>query len=367
MDALTQDVRYSLRSLSRQPGFVAAVVLSLALGLGVNTAIFSALNALLWRPLALRDLDRTVIVFHATSESPDRGMSYPAYQHYRSRTDTFSTVMAFSGARPLILTDGDRREQIYGELVTPGFFSMSHVDVRLGRGFDPDADRTLVPQFVVVLSHEFWQRRFASDAGVVGKTVRVNGRPFTVVGVGRQGFTGLDPEVSADVWIPLTTWAHLVGEPARLTSDEHWLTMAAQLASGVTVEQARLAMAAAGQAEPSPAGQQTRVRPARQRIAEPTTDILAVGAGALAVGLLVLSLAGTNVTNLLMARAAARQKEMSVRLTLGSGRVRLVRLWLTESVLLTAAAGAVGLVVAMWLLDLVVAFSPPAQIGEAAA
>jgi predicted permease len=367
MGPLIQDVRYSLRSLSRQPGFVVAVVLSLALGIGVNTAIFSALNALLWRPLALRDLDRTVIVFHATPNDPDQGTSYPAYQHYRARTDIFSKVMAFSGARPLILTDGDRRDQIYGELVTPGFFSMSDIDVRLGRGFEPDADRTLAPQFVVVLSHAFWLRRFSSDAGVVGKAVVVNGYSFTVVGVGRPGFTGLDPEVSADVWMPLTTWAHLVGEPVRLTSAEHWLTTAAQLAPGVTVEQARLAMAAAGQAEPSPAGQQTRVRPARQRFAETMTEILALGAGAFSVGLLVLTLACANVTNLLMARAAARQKEMSVRLTLGSGRLRLVRLWLTESGLLCAVAGGLGLIVAMWLLDLVVAFRPPTRIGDAEA
>ena len=367
MGALTQDVRYSLRSLSRQPGFVVAVVLSLALGVGVNTAIFSALNALLWRPLALRDLDRTVIVFHATRDNPDRGMSYPAYQRARARADMFSKVMAFSGARPLILADGDRRDQIYSELVTPDFFSMSDIDVRLGRGFEPAADRTPAPQFVVVLSHAFWLRRFSSDAGVVGRTVVINGKPFTVVGVGRPGFTGLDAEVSADVWIPLTTWAHLVGEPARLTSDEHWLTTAAQLAPGVTVEQARLAMAASGQAEPSPAGQETRVRPARQRLAGVMADILALGAGAFAVGLLVLTLACTNVTNLLMARAAARQKEMSVRLTLGSGRLRLVRLWLTETGLLCAAAGGLGLIGAIWLLDLVVAFRPPTQIGEAEA
>jgi predicted permease len=363
-----QDFRYSLRSLSRQPGFVAAVVLSLALGIGVNTAIFSALNALLWRPLALRDLDRTVVVFHADASHSDRGTSYRAYQHYRARTDMFSKVMAFSGSRPMILSDGDRRDQIYAELVTPDYFSMSEIDVPLGRGFDSEADRTLAPQFVVVLSHAFWQRRFASDPGVVGKTVMLNSRPFAVIGVGRQGFTGFDVEVSADAWIPLTTWAQIVGEPGRLTGDEHWLTTVAQLAPGVTTEQARQAMVAASQSLPgSPPGQQTRIRPARQRFAELPTEVLALGAGAFAVGLLVLTLACTNVTNLLMARAAARQKEMSVRLTLGSGRLRLIRLWLTETVLLCAAAGALGLVLATWLLDLVVAFRPPTAIGESQA
>jgi predicted permease len=362
---VTQDIRYSLRSLSRQPGFVVAVVLSLALGIGVNTAIFSALNALLWRPLAMRDLDRTVFVFHADADHPDRGTSYPAYQHYRARTDTFSKVMAISGARPLILSDGDRRDQIYAELVTPDYFSMSEIAVALGRGFDAEADRTLAPQFVVVLSHAFWQRRFASDPGIVGKTVMLNSRPFTVLGVGRQGFTGLDAEVSADAWMPLTTWAYVVGEPARLTGDEHWLSTLALLAPGVTLEQAQQAMKAASRTLPVTwPGQRTNIRPARQRFAASSIDILAIGAGAFAVGMLVLTLACTNVTNLQMARAAGRQKEMSVRLTLGSGRLRLIRLWLAESILLCSAAGGLGLVLATWLLDLVVAVRPPLFLGQ---
>ena len=364
MDALSRNIRYSLRSLARQPGFVVVAVLSLALGIGVNTAIFSALNALLWRPLPLRDLDRTVYVYHASAERADRGTSFPAYQHYRTRTDTFSKVMAYSGARHLSLAEGDRRDQVYAEIVTPEFFSMSDVNVRLGRPFDPDADSPSVVQFVAILSHAFWQRRFASDPGIVGKTLIVNTRPFTVIGVGAEGFTGLDAEVSADLWIPLTTWAHLMGEPGRLTGDEHWLTTMAQLAPGVTIVQAQAAMAGANHAVRLPPGEQVKVRPARHRSAGPTLDTLALAGGAFAIGLLILTLACTNVTNLLLARAAERQREMSLRMALGSGRARLIRLWLTESVLICAAAGLVGLVFAWWLLDVVVAFKQPTLIGQ---
>ena len=127
MDSWLHDVRHSLRALARQPGFVVVAVLSLALGIGVNTAIFSAINALLLKPLAVRELDRTVYVVHADATHPDRGTSFAAFERYRDRTDTFSAVMAFAGARPLIMTDGDRREQVYAELVTGAFFSIADV------------------------------------------------------------------------------------------------------------------------------------------------------------------------------------------------------------------------------------------------
>jgi predicted permease len=358
------DLRYILRSLSRQPGFVVFTVLSLALGIGVNTATFSAVNALLLRPVAVRDLDRTVIVFHASPDNPDRGTSFPAYQHYRGRTDTFSAVMAVGGARPLVHAEGDRRDQVYAELVAGDFFSMADVSVRLGRPLDPGIDRTADPQFVAVLSHAFWKRRFASDPAIVGKAIVLNGRPFAISGVSEPGFTGLDREVSVDLWIPMTTWAHLVNEPARLASDEHWLTTVGRLGDDVTIAQAQAAMTIAGRALPPSPDRQTKIRSVREPSTGSIVDTLAIGGAALAVGLLVLALACTNVANLLMARAAARQREMSVRMALGSGRARLVRLWMTESLLLSVAAGIMGLVVASVILDLVVAFKPPVLIGH---
>jgi len=365
MDPLLQDVRHGLRTLTRSPGFVVAAVLSLALGLGANTAIFSAVNTLLLKPLAVRDLDRTVYVFHATPDHPDRGTSFPAFQDYRDRTDTFSETMAITGARPMLMGDREQRESVYVEPVTSGFFAIADVRLLFGRPFDRDADAVTNPPLVAVLSHRFWQRRFASDPAIVGRAIVLNGQSFTVTAVAAPGFTGLDAEVASDLWVPMTAWAHVSGEPSRLTSDEHWLTTIARLRDGVTLEQAQAAMAAAGRSRLVAPDQQTRVRSIRERSAGPLLDTITIGAAAFGGGLLVLLLACTNVASLVIARAAARQREMSVRLALGGSRWRLIRLWLIETAIVSLMAAIAGLLIASWLLDLVVAFKPPTLIGDA--
>ena len=274
--------------------------------------------------------------------------------------------MAFSGARPLLFSDGDRREQVYAEVITADFFSIADIRLQLGRPFD-SVDRPSDPPFVALLSDRFWARHLNSNPDIVGKTIVLNDRAFTVAGVATPDFSGFDPEIASDLWIPLTAWAHLVGEPGRLTGEEHWLRTVARLKDGVSLEQAQTAVAIAALALSPPSGQETRVRPVNESSAESTTDALAIGGAAFAVGLLVLALACMNVTSLLMARAAARQKEMAVRMALGGSRWRLVRAWLIDSFLISALAGAAGLVLAAWLIDLVVAFKPPVEIGQAQA
>jgi predicted permease len=367
MSSWVQDIRHSIRSLARQPGFVTVAVLSLALGMGVNTAIFSAFNAFFLRPLPVRDLDRTVVVYHTDKEHRDKGTTFRAFEHYRSRTETFSAVMAFSGARPLLLSAGDRREQVYAEIITADFFKIADLRLGLGGPFGAAVDRAGDPPFVAVLSHKLWSRYLDSDPHIVGKTIVLNDRAFMVAGVAAPEFSGFDPEIATDLWIPLTVWAHIVGEPGRLTGDEHWLRTVAQLKDGVSLEQAQSAMAIAAQALTPPAGQETRVRSATEPSAAGNVDALAIGGAAFGVGLLVLALACMNVTSLLMARAAARQKEMAVRMALGGSRGRLVRAWLIDSFLISAVAGAAGLLLAAWLIDLIVAFKPPVEIGQAQA
>jgi predicted permease len=365
MSSWVQDIRHSVRSLARQPGFVTVAVLSLALGMGVNTAIFSAVNVIFLRPLPVRDLDRTVVVYHTDKEHPDKGTTFPAFERYRNRTETFSAVMAFSGARPLLLSAGDRRDQVYAEVITADFFKIADVRLRLGRPFDPTVDRASDPPLVAVLSDRFWTTHLDSDPDIVGKTIVLNDQTFTVMGVTTPEFSGFDPEIAADLWIPLTVWAHLVGEPGRLNGDEHWLRIVAQLKDEVSLEQAQAAVAIAAQAINAPPGQETRVRWVTDSSPRSNIDALAIGGAAFAVGLLVLALACMNVTSLLMARAAARQKEMAVRMALGGNRWRLIRAWLIDSFLISALAGAAGLLIAAWLINLVVAFKPPVEIGQA--
>jgi predicted permease len=339
---LLQNLRHAVRNLSRQPGFALVAIVSLAVGIGVNTAIFSVLDTLLLRPPALRDLDRSVVVHHRSPGNADHGTSFRAFGHYRDRTDIFAKAMAFTAPRPLVLTDGPRRDHVHAEPVTSHFFDIAAIRLRIGAPFPGEADRPAgVP--VVVLSHSFWTRRFNADPSIVGASLRLNGEHFTVIGVAEDDFRGLSPEVPSDLWIPMPTWATLAGEPGRLTGDEHWVTTIAELAPGVSLEQAQAAMKIAGQALNPPAGQETAVRPAADGLAVMVTDVIILAGGAFGIGLIVLALACTNVTNLLMARAAARQHEMAVRLALGSGRARLVGLWIAESLVLSVSAAALGL------------------------
>src|SRR5262245_46829611 len=253
MGSLLQDIRHSIRNLSRQPGFALVAIVSLAVGVGVNTAIFSVFDTLLFRPPPLRSLDRSVVVYHRSPGNEEHGTSYRASAHYRERRDIFVHGMTVTPARPLLLTEGERRDPVYAEPVSSGFFAMAAIRLRLGAPFPADVDQPSGSP-VIILSHAFWTRRFNADPSVVGASITLNGEPFTVTGVAVEGFTGFIPETPADMWIPITSWARLAGETARLTSDEQWVTTVAELAPDVSLEQARAAMKIAGQSLALPDG-----------------------------------------------------------------------------------------------------------------
>ena len=349
-----------------RPLVAVVAVLSLSLGIGINTAIFSILDRLVLEPMPLRDPDRSVVVFHSGPGRSDRGTSFPAFTRYRERTDIFTDVTAFSSDRPLLYTNGESREQVYAEVVTATFFSAMDVHVPLGRPFQA-ADDGLADEPVVLLSHDFWRRRFDANPEIVGQTIVLNDRPFTVVGVAGAGFTGVAPGISVDVWMPIARWAHLIGEPERLTGEEQWVTVIGRLAPGVTIAQAEAALRLTDRQLDRNPGDETYVRDANLALRDQAmAETLSVTGVAFAVGALVLALACANVANLLLARAAERRREMAVRLALGISRTRLLRLWMWDGVLLCLAAGAAGLLVARWSLDLVAALEVPIFIGQAA-
>ena len=364
MEQLLQDLRYTARGLLRQPGFLAATVLSLALGMGVNTAIFSATDALLWKPLPVRDPDRTVYLFHSTPANPDTGTSFRAFDAYRRRSDLFAAVMAFTGARPMFLGEAGRGEAVYVQPVTPGFFSIADVALQAGRPLDAAAETAGEAAQAVILSHRGWSRRFNSDPAIVGDAITLNGRSFVVAGIAAAGFSGFDAEVAVDVWMPVTSWAQAAGEPGRLTSDEHWLTTVATLRDGVSVDGVQMALAASFAASPGTSQEQVRVRPIGERFTGVNTDVVAISGAAFLAGALVLVLAWTNAASLVIARAAARQREMSVRAALGGSRRQLLRLWLIESALISALACAGAILFAWWIVGAAVAFELPAAIGH---
>lgn len=199
VDSLWLDIRQTARHLARRPGFLATAVLSLAIGLGVNTAIFSALSRVLFSSLPVKSPERTVYIFQSTAERADGGSSFPGFEAYRASSAIFESVMAFAGARPVLLSDGERRESIYAELVTSGFFSIANVRLQSGQPFDAGIDAIGNAAPVVIVSDRCWRLRFRSNPAIIGQPIVLNGQSFTISGVAAPGFTGLDAEVSVDV------------------------------------------------------------------------------------------------------------------------------------------------------------------------
>jgi putative ABC transport system permease protein len=367
MHTLWQDLRYAARMLLKKPGFTLIVVLTLALGIGANTAVFTWLKALLLHPLPGVAESHRLVMLHSTltrSGNQVISVSYPDYKDYRDRNEVFSGLAA-SNINIFNLLDGEGRpERVFGSLVSGNFFEVLGVRAALGRTFAPDEDRTPGTHPVVVISHRLWQRRFAADPGLIGKTIRLNQRDFTVIGVAPAGFNGSWVGLAFDLWTPLMMTPQLLTVPDKLDRrGMQWLSVIGRLKDGVTFEQAQANAQniAAQLAKDYPQDDEGTGAAIFTLINEP------YGAGQMApwfvvlmvVAGLVLLIACANVANLLLARAAGRSREMGVRAAFGAGRGRLVRQLLTESLLLAVMGGAGGALLAAWLSDAMGLMLPP--------
>lgn len=346
---LLKDIRYGIRSLARHPGFTIIALLTLALGIGANTAIFSVVNAVLIRPLPFDDPERIVWLWDTLPQLPTAPTSLPEFLDWKEQSRSFEHLAAFQNGN-MFLDTGDGTEDVPVGLVTPEMFSLFKVNPILGRTFTDE--ETMPGRFrVAVLGHSLWQTRFGSDPSVVGRTIQLNGRPYTIIGVMSAGFSFPNR---------VTLWRPLPIDRAALDRGPHYLNVVGRLKSDATLAQAQAEMGALSarlskQYPEKTSGHGVKI--------VGLTDVV-VGDIGLALYLFlgavgfVLLIACANLANLMLARIGGRGREIAVRAALGASRWRIVRQLLTESLMLAVAGGVVGLLLAVWAVSWLVSLSP---------
>ena len=372
LDSLLQDIRFALRMLRKNPGFTAVAVLTLALGIGANTAIFSVINALMLRTLPVRDPQQLVIIgnpihIHSWSNGTPRTdiFSYPLYEQVRDSNKVFSSVLASSHIDTLQIRIEGGAEKVRGRLVTGNYFQTLGLEPLLGRMFTGADDQTPGSDPFVVISYAYWRDRFEGNPSVIGRTVQLNNFPFTIIGVGPPGFSGEVVDDHTELWVPIMMEPQLLpGRDFLQTPDISTLLLMGRLRSGVSLQQARenvegvvkqaLTETLSARLTADDRGAMrtmkfdVEVSPGarglsrlREQFSMPLLLLMAL------VGV-VLLVACVNVANLMLARSATRRREFAVRLALGAGPARIVRQVLTEAMLLAVLGGALALLIARW-------------------
>lgn len=365
LEMISHDLRYGWRLMLRRPGFTATAILMLGIGIGASVTIFSWLQTALQPIPGVPGRDRLAMLQATTRTRNDLSFSYPNLVDYRERRPASITDMAGQTLVPLNVTVGGSPRRIYGLIVTGNYFDMLGVRPALGRGFLPEEDRAPGQAPVIVFGERFWRQQLGGDRGIVGKAVTVNGRPFTVVGIAAPGFRGAVPHLAADAFVPMMMQATVMAGDRLTARGLGWLQPVVKLAPGASRERA--------EADLRDVARQVRVDRAVPgegsiRLSEPwrtsevTVAIAAVIGAQLAVALIVLLIGCANVASLLLARAAGRQKETAVRLSLGAGRLQLIQQVLVESTMLAVGGGVVGVAVAYWAAGLIQGFVPPTPL-----
>ncbi len=366
MDTLLHDLRYAARQLLKAPGFTLVAVLTLGLGIGATSTLFNVVNGVFLRPRGYAEPARLMDVYLRSKSFAFGSMSYPDYRDLRERSRVFADAMLYR-LGSLGYGTGDEIRTIWAETVTGNYFDVLGVKPWLGRTFDPARDDVEGAPLTVVVSHQFWTRMLGADPAAVGKAIRLNGRPFTVIGVAPPSFGGMVRGLVPGAWIPAAAQTQLYPGTTLLTDrSNHSGFVKARLKPGATVEQGRQDLDAIGRqlAAEYPttnAGLSFTGVSTATVVINPMIDGVITGAALvlLAIPALVLLIVCANLATLQLTRAAGRQREFAVRLALGAGRGRMARQLLTENVLLAMLGGALGLLLVGWSTRALVAFQPP--------
>lgn len=364
MNSLIKDIRYAVRSLIKRPGFVAIAVITLALGIGANTAIFSLVNTVLLRSLPVDRPGQIVSVAVRGKDDSMSAFSYPNYKDFRDRNEVLSGLLVYRFV-PLSLSRGGTNERVWGYEVSGNYFDVLNVKAIRGRTFLPEEDKTPLTHPVMVVSYDSWQKRFGGDPNIVGKDVLINNHQFQVIGITPEGFKGTEFVYSPEIWLPaaMIEWA----EPGATWLDDRGTKNffgVGRLKDGISTTQAAASLNLLGQQlgkeyPDTNEGQSIKIDapgfilPDLRGAVVSFTWVMMVAVG------LVLLVTCTNLAGLMLARATDRRKEIAIRLAMGANRFRLIRQLLTESVLLSVIGGAAGLVLAVWILRLLLALRPP--------